>query len=193
MKRRRKCEKFLSIINILFLLVLGGLLFVWIEREIENKRIREARPLPSGLHNIVEEKSMELVEQANKIGIPILITDGFRSIESQNEIYEQGRTSSGAIVSYAKGGESYHNYGLAIDFALLNQDTSISYDLQRDSNGNGEADWFEVARIGKELGFTWGGDWRGFKDYPHFEYTLGLSIRELQNGWRLEDKIDESK
>lgn len=186
-------KKFLSIINILFLLVLGGLLFVWIDREIENKRIREARPLPSGLHNIVEEKSMELVEQANKIGIPILITDGFRSIESQNEIYEQGRTSSGAIVSYAKGGESYHNYGLAIDFALLNQDDSISYDLQRDSNGNGEADWFEVARIGKNLGFTWGGDWRGFKDYPHFEYTLGLSIRELQNGWRLEDKIEENK
>ena len=185
-------KKLLSIINILFLLVLGGLLFVWIDREIENKRIREARPLPSGLHNIVEEKSMELVEQANKIGIPILITDGFRSIESQNEIYEQGRTSSGAIVSYAKGGKSYHNYGLAIDFALLNQDDSISYDLQRDSNGNGEADWFEVARFGKDLGFTWGGDWRGFKDYPHFEYTLGLSIRELQNGWRLEDKIEEN-
>jgi len=141
----------------MFLLVLGGLLFVWIDREIENKRIREARPLPSGLHKIVEEKSKNLVEQANKIGIPILITDGFRSIESQNDIYEQGRTTIGAIDSYAKGGE---------------------------------ADWFEVARIGKELGFTWGGDWRGFKDYPHFEYTIGLSIRELQNGWRLEDKID---
>jgi peptidoglycan L-alanyl-D-glutamate endopeptidase CwlK len=177
----------------MFLLILGGLLFIWIDREIENKQIREARPLPYRLHPLVEEKSEKLIEQANKISIPILITDGYRSVGSQNDIYGQGRTTEGSIVSYAKGGESYHNYGLAIDFALLNKDGSISYDLQRDANGNGESDWFEVARIGKELGFKWGGDWRRFKDYPHFEYTLGLSIHELQNGWRLEDKIEEGK
>jgi len=158
---------------------------------MENKEIREARPLPSGLHPIVEEKSNQLVEKTKAKGISILITDGFRSVESQNEIYERGRSKEGAIVSYARGGESYHNYGLAIDFALLNEHGGISYDLQRDGNNNGEADWFEVARIGKELGFEWGGDWRGFKDYPHFQYTFGLSINELQNGWRPEDKDEK--
>ena len=181
-------KRLVSILNIAFLLVLGGLIFVWIQNEIEQKEIREARPLPSGLHPVVEEKSKELIEQAEATGISILITDGFRSVESQNEIYERGRSKEGAIVSYARGGESYHNYGLAIDFALRNEHGGISYDLQRDGNGNGEADWFEVARIGKELGFEWGGDWRGFKDYPHLEYNFGLSINELQNGWRPEDK-----
>lgn len=164
---------------------------MWIQYEIENKEIREARPLPSGLHPIVEEKRDELIDQAKAIGITIIITDGFRSVESQNEIYEQGRSDEGAIVSYARGGESYHNYGLAIDYAMLNKEGIISYDLQRDGNGNGESDWFEVARIGKNLGFFWGGDWRGFKDYPHLEYTFGLSISELQDGWRPADKMNE--
>lgn len=181
-------KRLLSILNITFLLVLGGLLFVWIQNEIENKEIREARPLPSGLHPVVEEKSKELIAQAEEIGVSILITDGFRSVESQNEIYKKGRNDGGAIVSYARGGESYHNYGLAIDFALQTENGGISYDLERDGNQNGKADWFEVASIGKELGFKWGGDWRGFKDYPHLEYTFGLSINELQNGYRPEDK-----
>jgi peptidoglycan L-alanyl-D-glutamate endopeptidase CwlK len=184
-------KRLLTILNVTFLLVLGGLLFVWIQYEIEKKEIREERPLPSGLHPIVEEKRDKLIDQANVIGISILITDGYRSIESQNDIYEKGRSDEGAIVSYARGGESYHNYGLAIDYAILNKDGTISYDLQRDGNGNGEADWYEVARIAKELDFLWGGDFQGgFKDFPHLEYTFGLSIRELQNGWRPMDKMN---
>lgn len=90
-----------------------------------------------------------------------------------------------------QGGGSYHNFGLAIDFALELEDGSVVWDLERDDNGNGESDWFEVAAIGKELGFDWGGDWRNFKDYPHLEMTFGLSIDELQSGWRPEDVMDE--
>ncbi|MCG3055692.1 M15 family metallopeptidase, partial [Escherichia coli] len=45
----------------------------------------------------------------------------------------------------------------------------IIWDMEYDGNGNGKSDWMEVAEIGKELGFEWGGDWEGFKDYPHFQ------------------------
>lgn len=178
------------LLNITFWLVIGGLFFIWIQNEMEVREERLARSLPKGLHPIVEEKSNELIKKAEATGIPILISDGFRSVESQDVLYEKGRTIEGEIVTYARGGESYHNYGLAIDFVLQNSDGSISYDLQRDLNGNGEADWFEIARIGKELGFEWGGDWPGFKDYPHLEYTFDLSIRELKEGWRPEDKME---
>lgn len=176
--------------TIIFLLLLGGFLFIWIQREIEFREELAARPLPDSLHPIVEEKSRELVEAAEEIGIDILITDGFRSIEEQDLIYQQGRSSDGNIVTYVEGGESYHNYGLAIDFALRLDDGSVVWDIERDDNGNGEPDWFEVAEIGKTLGFDWGGDWMRFKDYPHFEMTFGLSIRELRKGWRPEDKIE---
>lgn len=176
--------------TIIFLLILGSLLFIWIQREIEFQEELEGRPLPDSLHPIVEEKSRELVEAAEEIGINIIITDGFRSFEEQDILYQQGRSTDGNIVTYAEGGESYHNYGLAIDFALQLDDGSVVWDIVRDDNDNGEPDWFEVADIGKELGFDWGGDWLRFKDYPHLEMTFGLSIRELKKGWRPEDKME---
>lgn len=178
------------VLHITFWLVIGGLFFIWVQNEVEVKEQRLSRPLPQGLHPIVEGKSTALIKKAQEIGIPILISEGFRSVESQDVLYEKGRTIEGNIVTHARGGESYHNYGLAIDFVLQNSDGSISYDLYRDLNENGEADWFEVIRIGKELGFSSGADWQGFKDYPHLEYTFDLSIRELKDGWRPEDKME---
>lgn len=65
--------------------------------------------------------------------------------------------------------ESYHNYGLAIDFALQKKDGSIIWDMEYDGNQNGKSDWLEVVEIAKTLGFEWGGDWKRFKDYPHLE------------------------
>lgn len=176
--------------TIVFLLLLGGLLFIWIQREIEFREELSARPLPDSLHPIVEDKSQQLVDAAAEIDIDIIITDGFRSFEEQNSLHQQGRANAGNIVTYAEGGESYHNYGLAIDFALRLADGSVVWDIERDANGNGRPDWFEVADIGKELGFDWGGDWNRFKDYPHLEMTFGLSIRELKQGWRPEDKME---
>ncbi|WP_419888243.1 M15 family metallopeptidase [Neobacillus niacini] len=144
-------------------------------------------PLPTELHPIVKERSDQLVQQAAKIGIVVLITDGFRSIEEQNTIYEQGRTAEGNIVTNAKGGESYHNYGLAIDFALETTSGDVIWDRQYDRNQNGKSDWSEVVKIAKSLGFEWGGDWKGFKDYPHFQMDFGLTIADLQNGERPDD------
>lgn len=148
------------------------------------------RPMPTELHPIVEEKKEELIEKAKDIGISVIITDGFRSAEEQDAIYQRGRETEGTIVTYAKGGESYHNYGLAIDFALQTDDDNIIWDLEYDGNQNGESDWMEVVEIAKELGFSWGGDFTRFKDYPHLQMDFGLSIRELQWGKRPEDVID---
>jgi peptidoglycan LD-endopeptidase CwlK len=178
-----------TVFSVLFLLVLGGFLFIWLNDELAFRKELKERPAPTGLHPIVEEKKNELVKKAAAIGIDILITDDFRSIEAQNNLHGQGRTKPGNIVTYAEGGESYHNYGLAIDFALLLENGDVVWDTKRDGNGNGKADWLEVADIGKELGFSWGGDWRRFKDYPHLEMNFGLSISKLQKGWRPEDVL----
>lgn len=173
-----------------FLLTLGGFLFIWLHNELEFREELKERPLPSGLHPVVEKKKNELVKKAADIGIDILITDDFRSIDAQNSLHGQGRSKPGRIVTHARGGESYHNYGLAIDFALLLANGKAVWDTERDGNGNGKADWMEVADIGKELGFAWGGDWHNFKDYPHLEMTFGLSISDLQKGWRPEDVME---
>ncbi|PLT34566.1 peptidase M15 [Bacillus sp. V5-8f] len=139
--------------------------------------------VPKGLHPVVAEKRDELIAKAERAGIPILITAGFRSIDEQNELYNQGRTTLGNIVTNAKGGESYHNFGLAIDFALLNKNGEAIWDMEYDGNGNGKKDWDEVVAFAKELGFESGADWQGeFKDYPHLQMDFGLTLMELQRG-----------
>lgn len=131
----------------------------------------------NNLHPAVEEGARELMKRSFARGIPIQITQGYRSIKEQNSLYAIGRTVNGKKVTNAKGGQSYHNYGLAIDFVLLSNDGNTA--LWTVNNK-----WREVAAIGKSLGFKWGGDWTSFKDYPHLEMTFGLSIDDLQRGKR---------
>ncbi|UOR13944.1 M15 family metallopeptidase [Halobacillus amylolyticus] len=163
-----------------------SLIYTLIELQERNSHIYyvEDKSQTSELHPAVEQGKEHLVEQASERGIDVVITDGVRTKEEQERLYEQGRSTEGDIVTYASGGESYHNYGLAIDFALQLDDGNVVWDLTRDDNSNGQADWMEVAEIAKNLGFTWGGDWQSFKDYPHLQMDFGLSIRELQRGKR---------
>ncbi|MBK5459651.1 M15 family metallopeptidase [Peribacillus sp. TH27] len=147
--------------------------------------------LTDELHPIVAEKKEKLIQQANEKGILVIITAGFRTLEEQNDLYEKGRLKSGSIVTNARGGESLHNFGLAIDFALLNKQGEAIWNMEYDGNDNGESDWMEVVSIAKDLGFEWGGDWSGFKDYPHLQMTFGLSLRELQQVKSLQNSKSE--
>ena len=126
----------------------------------------------------VRKRAELLVLIMKLLGKPIRITEGFRSIKRQNELYAQGRTKPGKIVTNAKGGESFHQYGVAVDFVFVKE----GY------NGN----WELLGKIGERLGFEWGGsvEWAraGFVDRPHFQYTLGRSYKDFQNG-----KVDLSK
>ncbi|KPC97761.1 Peptidoglycan L-alanyl-D-glutamate endopeptidase CwlK precursor [Geobacillus sp. BCO2] len=74
----------------------------------------------SGLHPLVADKARALIRKAYEEGIYIIITQGFRTIEEQNRLYALGRTKPGRIVTNARGGYSYHNFGLAFDVCVCN-------------------------------------------------------------------------
>ncbi len=107
-----------------------------------------------------------------------------RTFAEQAALFAQGRTTKGEIVTKARAGRSYHNYGLAIDIVLIidtNKDGTFdtaNWQTNVDFDGDGIADWQEVVTIFKEYGWEWGGDWR-FSDTPHFQKTMGKSIEEL--------------
>jgi peptidoglycan L-alanyl-D-glutamate endopeptidase CwlK len=108
-----------------------------------------------------------------------------RTIKEQNDLYALGRTklfdANGkrlGIVTNAKGGQSYHNYGLAFDIVLLTKN-GASWDIITDFDGDGISDWKEIVNIFKKHGYVWGGDWK-FKDAPHFEKSFGHSVANLQ-------------
>lgn len=135
------------------------------------------------LHPVVLAGAEVLIQRSYARGVAIVITQGMRSIAEQNELYAQGRTKKGPIVTHARGGSSYHNYGLAIDFALLLPDgTRVSWDMKRDGDSDKTADWLEVVEEAKKLGFEWGGDWTSFKDYSHLQISFGLTTSQLRAG-----------
>lgn len=137
----------------------------------------------AGLHPVVHAAAEELIERCYSNGVPILITQGLRTTAEQDALYAQGRTKPGAIVTNARGGYSYHNYGLAIDFALLLPDGSgVSWDMKRDGDKDRIADWHEVVQEAKRIGFEWGGDFTSIKDYPHFQMSFGMTIAALRAG-----------
>jgi peptidoglycan LD-endopeptidase CwlK len=150
-------------------------------------KMNEPVPFPTELHPIVMERSNQLIQQSANKGIVIVITDDFRSAEDQDRLYELGRSVEGNIVTNAKGGQSYHNFGLAVDFAIKTPSEDVIWDMHYDGNKNGKPDWNEVVALAKTLGFEWGGDWSQFKDYPHLQMNFGLTVAELQNGKRPAD------
>jgi D-alanyl-D-alanine carboxypeptidase len=132
---------------------------------------------PSKLLPLVERKTVAIIADMERLGHPVRLVEGFRSIDQQNALYAQGRTTPGAIVTNAKGGESLHQYGIAVDFVFRKEGYNAS-----------EALWKKLGDVGRSHGFEWGGDWKGFVDKPHFQMTLGYSLKDFQGG-----KVDHTK
>lgn len=119
------------------------------------------------------------VDEALTGNAKIRLTQGLRTIDYQNSLYAQGRTTKGSIVTNAKGGQSNHNYGLAVDFCLIIDGKTASWNEAKDFDADKVADWAEVVKIFKSYGWNWGGDFRSIKDSPHFEKTFGYNWKTL--------------
>jgi len=86
-----------------------------------------------------------------------------RTITEQNNLYAQGRTKPGNIVTNAKGGQSAHNFGLAADLAPEKAKGIVDW--------NAPAPFWEMmGNIAIFHGLTWGGLFKSIKDLPHIEH-----------------------
>lgn len=115
----------------------------------------------------------------------VRVVQGLRTIDEQNALFAQGRTKPGQIVTNAKGGKSYHNYGLAIDFAIMyDKDRNgsfevLSWDINYDFDKDGISDWQEVVKAFEVKGWEWGGRWHSIPDNPHLQKTFGYTVTQL--------------
>ena len=133
------------------------------------------------LHPLLREEGMKIYKEILSNNIEVRFTNVLRTFAEQGKLYAQGRSTEGRIVTNAGPGQSYHNYGLAIDFCLItNNGKTVSWDRSVDLDRDGKKDWEEVVQVFKKYGWTWGGDWR-FKDYPHFQKDFGYNWHELLN------------
>ncbi len=135
------------------------------------------------LHPLIQPKAFLLIKKAKEeANLDIIIYRTLATWEEQDAIYAQGRTKPGIVVTNARGGESYHNYSLAFDFAILKPESIIiNWDGKCDVDGDLEPDYKEVGKIGEDIGFEWGARFTSIKgDLGHLQMSFGLTIRELQ-------------
>jgi peptidoglycan LD-endopeptidase CwlK len=140
------------------------------------------------LHPKVRQEAIEAIEEA-EAGFPsnmkVRVVQGVRTIEEQNELYAQGRTKPGKIITKAIGGKSYHNFSVALDFAIMyDKDYNgsfeeLSWDIAKDGDKDGIKDWDEVIAAFEKRGWESGSKWRTFKDYPHVQRSFGFKVSEL--------------
>jgi len=128
----------------------------------------------SSLNPYVASLAKKFLQLTKEHGLDVRITTAFRSWDESDRLYAQGRTAPGPKVSNARGGDSYHNWGLAFDAAPY-ENGQMSTDQQK----------FDLmGKLGQDVGLKWGGTFKSIKDYPHFQYTFGLNTWDLLNGVR---------
>jgi peptidoglycan L-alanyl-D-glutamate endopeptidase CwlK len=125
------------------------------------------------LHPKVKTLCEQFIASCDKQGIDILITSTYRDGESQNELYSQGRTNPGRVVTNARAGQSYHNWRVAFDFVPLVFGKPAWNDL---------ALFTKCGEIAESVGLEWAGRWKKFKELAHCQYTNGLSLQDFQQG-----------
>ena len=144
----------------------------------------------SKLHPSVREEVTKIINECNAnltARAQVRIAQGLRTFEEQADLYAQGRTKPGKKVTNAKAGQSIHNYGLAVDIVLIIDGKTASWDTVKDWDNDRVADWYECVKIFAKYGWDWGGNWKTFKDLPHFEKkgyswrTLSLAKRDKNN------------
>lgn len=107
-------------------------------------------------------------------GFAMRATEGLRSMERQAQLYMQGRTAPGPIVTNSPPGQSIHHYGLAVDSCFYGRDPYLK------EHHRGEMLWVEYGRLARQHGLHWGGDWARIIDRPHVQFTFGLSLKEIR-------------
>lgn len=105
------------------------------------------------------------VAECNQAGFPIQVFEAWRSQNRQEELYSQGRTKPGKVVTKAPKGFSLHNWGLAVD---------IAYNIAGKWSWEGDFDRVTSIFIS-----------HGFEPPPsfervHFQVSGGLSIGEIR-------------
>jgi peptidoglycan L-alanyl-D-glutamate endopeptidase CwlK len=152
---------------------------------MDNLTIEKINSFHPDFRNKLKNEYLEINNQLPK-GVRLRFTHVLRTIQEQNDLFAQGRTKAGHIVTNAKGGQSIHNYGLAFDIVIL---------LDEDKNGTFEkAVWNgthfnTVVKYFKSKGYEWGGDWK-FKDAPHFQiknYNWQSLKAKLDKGQLIKD------
>lgn len=172
----------------------GALIQFWLDKEIA----KEEPEVPFVVAPIFDERTDKILKTLDpkaalifrkfiiaarelvlkKYGCDYKLISGNRTYAEQNALYAQGRTKPGKVVTNAKGGQSNHNFGIAVDAGVFKDGAYLDSSSPRTA----AAVHKDVAKLTSQYGLEWGGDWTSIVDLPHFEVDTGYTMtrkREL--------------
>lgn len=112
-------------------------------------------------------KVVDLIVNCSSHGKMYVLTSGLRTYDEQNALYAQGRTLPGNRVTNAQGGQSWHNFGIAVDFVYDMDPATPGLQLSWDPK-----DYIFLRNEAVKLGLESGLDWIAIKDAPHIQLPL---------------------
>ena len=96
------------------------------------------------------------LQMCHDAGLPVKVTETVRDEEYQLDCVRRGTASKKATKP------TFHGIKAGLAFDICKNVSGHAYD---------DADFFaRCGQIGKQVGFSWGGDWRSFPDRPHFQW-----------------------
>jgi peptidoglycan L-alanyl-D-glutamate endopeptidase CwlK len=110
----------------------------------------------------------QFIKKCADAGITVKITSTYRDNAYQNSLFAQGRSKPGKIVTFARGGQSWHNYRLAFDFAVVH---------------NGKIDWGDRKSYlaARQIGVALGLEGLSF-ELAHLQARGGLTLAQAAAG-----------
>jgi len=129
------------------------------------------------MHPKLRESLLSEYQEINSMlpkGVRLRFAYTYRTPQEQHAIFLQRPR-----VTKADSWQSIHNYGLAFDIVLLyDKDNNETFET---ASWEVNKYWKQVATYFKSKGWEWGGDWKNFKDYPHFQKSYGCTWQELKH------------
>lgn len=121
------------------------------------------------LHPAVRDRFARLIgDIESKTDWKVTVTSAYRSYAEQAALKAQN-------ASNASAGNSYHNFGMALDINLTKDKTTLR-------KASSKSDWEKsgVPQIARAAGFRWGGDFSNYHDPIHFDLGNKYSIEKLK-------------
>lgn len=127
---------------------------------------------------VATRKLMNLVKNHFTMGT-VQVLSGTRTYAEQNALFAQRPK-----VTNARGGQSNHNFGIAVDLGIF-----VGGKYYTGATRGEEQAYRNLAILiksalgyleGKERLLDWGGDWKSFKDMPHYELHTGKSVSQVR-------------
>lgn len=128
-----------------------------VSHEAARKLVRKSLDELAPLMRLAVVSALAECEQE---GAPVVVYEALRTHELAAMYYELG-------ASMARNGfRTWHFYGLAVD--VIHPSHGWAW---WESPGVDAMQWRDkVCRVFKKNGLDWGGDWRSFKDRPHWQW-----------------------